>query len=313
MNLGREFWEMMKPDFDRLELRQDGDYSEIDAFSIAFSDGCFSNYERFWRYHVAPASRRPDKIWFREGTDERICKLAQTSFSTFRNIFEAVAQLSIIGCEGLGDRERNVTIAMVFAGNALEMFDSLNGTAKNLFNKLSGDDYPKPLIPDWNKRSGELSVYRDHIVHHGTLMMLTSDTAPPLVLRRDLLKKYDHPNWAQILKDHGGIISHWQDIGNACRDVVVETLVLLDDCYANLVDQMDKLLCNPKYQVLWGWADGMETYDPTLRLYSYPPGSGTGSGQSSPSSTATEASESPWRGSMGIVIGGGGGGVCEPG
>jgi hypothetical protein len=129
MRLGPESWEKSKWYYDGLSIVNEGDITEqtgADRYGLTRD---MPNYERFWRYHIAPATQRPFSIRVRDEADEIVKLIAQRSYSVFSNILEAITQLEVIQHEGLGERTRNATIAIKFAGDALLMFDELEQSA----------------------------------------------------------------------------------------------------------------------------------------------------------------------------------------
>jgi len=279
MNLGNEIWVARKPSYDQLKLAMNGDDSERAAFGYHPWAISFGNYERFWRYHVAPASRRPFGIELRPEADEVICDLAQRSFSTFRNIFEAAEQCKILKVDGLGERERNATIALHFAGDALGVFCGLDNAAVEIGKRLSVNiQSARELLPNWKLRYDRLKIYRDYLSHQGTLMTLVAPNALPLVLRPEYIVGNGNINWVSILREHLSKDSHWQELPAACYGVADEVLKMINEGYGVLTDVMEELLIRPEYQRLWGWTCEMDTASPHVDCYSGGSGTGTGIG-----------------------------------
>jgi hypothetical protein len=83
--------------YDKLTLRADGDDLErhgATEYDLVGKDH-FPNYEKFWRYHVAPATFRPHHHWWRDA-DACIAKLGQRSYSIFFHLVSAHDSLASV-------------------------------------------------------------------------------------------------------------------------------------------------------------------------------------------------------------------------
>jgi hypothetical protein len=271
MNLGTDAWNKRSWYYGGLTLAINGDDNEREAFSQSPFYDHFSSYEKFWRYHVAPATERPNSIRTRHNAASIISMIAQRSFSTFQKILEAVEQLRRIENEGLGVRFRNATSALECAGVALTLFGSLerliagqqdrNGKLSDCLATTISEKIvpPRDRAPIWDIARNNLIVYRDYLTHQGALMTVKSQASDqPLVLRREHLVNKGNVDWAEVEREHLSHSTHWEELRMVCGEVVRDTLNLLNLGYNAFSQQMDALVETEAYQRLWGWEPGME-------------------------------------------------------
>jgi hypothetical protein len=141
---------------------------------------------------------------------------------------------------------------------------------------------PTEIIPlseseTWKPLRENLGVYRNYLTHAGTLYRVYSDASgKTFVLQRKHLESKDQRGWSKEEKMHA-FPTDWQELGEACRQVVRDTIALLDFGYQMRAEQMRNLVTHAAYQTLWGWKDHMpEIPNPPPSLQGIGFGSGTG-------------------------------------
>ncbi len=260
MSLGKDAWQKMRSFYDGLSLARDGDVHEQEAFHESPFPDYFLGYEAFWRYHVAPATGRPESIRIRPNADWIINRMAQRSYSVFQRILYAVQSLAV--SEDCSSRE--LVSALEHSGTALTLFNALERT-------IAGDQpdtlssrlqtpirTAKEISPKWNESRSQMIIYRDYLTHQGSLMTVkTRPDGPLFVLRSEYLAGQGNVDWAEVEKRHLGDASHWQELRSVSGEVVRDTLNLLNMGYEALSNEMNRLLENPAYQQLWGWEEEM--------------------------------------------------------
>ena len=267
MTLGPNKWKAAKSFYDGITLAADGDSNEQLGASAFGLDKRFANYEVFWRYHVCPATARPDGITFRPGVADIVSVIAQRNYSVFIYVLEAVDQLQEVLEGRLGPRNRNCYIALMYAGNALQVFTELQRALCGKPKPLNGmSDLAATLnmtidpFPDWEKAFASdresASNYRNYLTHQGYIYsVLRQSTGERMVLSRDALKAKTPYTWLQAEADYSSDPSKWVNVVDACRGIVDDSIAFLNLAYERIIRAMACLPEKPDYQRLWGWRD----------------------------------------------------------
>lgn len=164
-------WDALRPSFDRVTLRVDGDRDENRGATEYGLDASFSNYEAFWRYHIVPATNRPDNIEMRKEAAPVISRIGNTSLSLFVDLLHAADSLAKIKAGELGgNRFRNCTDAITSDGNALQKFKKLQelikGELKNALGKKTIEIWSDAdWKAKWRPSRERIISYRNHIIH----------------------------------------------------------------------------------------------------------------------------------------------------
>jgi hypothetical protein len=116
-------WSAWKPAYDKVTLKDDGDPTEIRGATAHGLDASFANYERFWRYHVVPATNRPANIDHRPTVSAQVSRMGTSSHALFCDVVGAADLLVKIRAGDLGgERFANCTDAITKDGNAVQKF-----------------------------------------------------------------------------------------------------------------------------------------------------------------------------------------------
>ncbi len=273
MKLGTDAWTKSAWYYSQLTLRKNGDAIEQMAAEAFSFEKRLPHYELFWKNHICPATQRPGVIHLRTNADEILSNISQRSYSTFFNIAEALIELENIQKHGVGDRCRNANISLMFAGNALVLYSELERVIAGpedrftlaigtLAKRLGGAITPLSQSDKsaWSSLREDIVAYRHYLTHSGGLFTLhSSKTGKHLVLKRDKLRGTAPTplSWTKIEKQHAGVEGDWHELVDACKQVIFDSLVLLDMGYEHLTKQLAIFLLNPAYQQLWGWTEGM--------------------------------------------------------
>jgi hypothetical protein len=248
-------------------------------------DKRLSNVQLFWRYHIAPATNRPDGTHLSERIRQIPSRMAERSYEIYCNISDAMDELFIVE-EGLKPpRYRSCLNVLRFTGDALMLFDSLIDMigVKTPSQKLSNDfsisklfKTKLVLFPDWyhgrnwNRERDHLIAYRNMLVHHGRPWLHFTghqQEGPPYVLdakhcRLDSSKhedKREFLTWAKQISmfrdrnERGKFIR----LDKACEAVCDNTINWINEAYGRVVEKLDEVLSdNPKlfdvYRSQWG-------------------------------------------------------------
>jgi hypothetical protein len=284
MTLGAMLWNSSKPFYDQLTLAQHGDPAEQYATTTLGVGKLLPHYEQFWRYHVCPATTRPTGIIFRPGVADVVSVIAQRNYTVFMYLIEALEHWRLVDGGDLGPRHRNCYIALMYAGNALQVFaefqtalcgkpGSLNGVA-DLATQLGVSIDP---FPDWKQTwqydRDLVSTYRNYLTHQGWFYTVyKSATKQLLVLKPDRFTPKVAYSWTHADRDYALNPDHWFPIQDLCRLVVNDTVAFLDLAYEKICKELKHLLTVPTYQTLWGWQPNqtIPTLPPALSAGSPP-------------------------------------------
>ena len=265
MKLGPALWTSSKPFYDQMSLAQHGDPTEQYAAKTLGFDTLFPHYGEFWRYHVCPATTRPTGITFRTGTADIISVLAQRNYTVFMYLVEALEHLRLVDAGDLGPRNCNCYIALMYAGNSLQVFTELQTALCGNPRTLSGmADLAAQLgvaidpFPDWRKTwqydRDLLSTYRNYLTHQGWFYtMYKSATKQTLVLKPDAFKPGVTYTWTHADRDYAASPGDWFPIQDLCGLVVKDTAAFLDLAYEKICSDLSPLPLTAPYQTLWGW------------------------------------------------------------
>ncbi len=270
MQLGPQVWNAAKPFYDQLTLAVDGDgQAEQPAARNDNINGVFPAYEKFWRHHVCPATQRPHGINFRQGVADIISIIVQRNYSVFVYAVEAREFIAKARQGDTGPRNRNYYVALMYAGNALQVFTELRralcgkpdrrnmGTMNDLSRELGVQFDP---FPDWNSNwkaeQESASNYRNYVTHQGWFYSVFQQaTGKQYVLNRDEFRPREPWTWTHAENDYRSNPSGWIEFDKSCQGIVDDTIAFLDLAYEKIAAVMEPLLVIADYQRLWGWQD----------------------------------------------------------
>lgn len=93
--LGPDAWAAAKPFYDQQTLVSNGEpLVEQYGARVHGMGQLFPNDERFWRYHVCPATGRPNNKYFLEDVHDITQLVGQRSFTVFAYALESLERLA---------------------------------------------------------------------------------------------------------------------------------------------------------------------------------------------------------------------------
>jgi hypothetical protein len=240
--------------------------------------------QEFWRFHIAPATNRPDNIYLRDGSHPVMSRMAERSYEIYCNISDALDELEIVKTGGaIPPRYRPCLNVLRCAGDALQLFnelvhvvgkkDSSQDTSTNKpssLTKILGAEtvlFPNWEREGWGDRRRTAIAYRNMLVHHGrpwlnfegddyvgTPYVLASEHCVHRRYRKSFETWTRQRSMFQDPKERNKFVS----IFDACSEACDLTISFLNDGYRQIVEKLDALLVqNPskfrEYRRLWGW------------------------------------------------------------
>jgi hypothetical protein len=246
------------------------------------------NLETFWRFHIAPATKRTADTHLRDNIRPVVSRMAERSYEIFCNVSDALDELAIVKSGYSPPRYRPCLNVLRFTGDALMLFESLIdiigrkdrtrtinlgsveqeiGENLILFEDWHFDD------KDWSKRRELAVTHRNMLVHHGRpwLHFLDNDQKTPHILRAekcrtDANRRDDEQKfltWQRQIKkfkaeNKRGQHRNFITLEGACEIAVERTVDWLNDAYGRVVDRLDKALSRDpvvfkRYRSLWGF------------------------------------------------------------
>ncbi|MGH7886381.1 MAG: hypothetical protein ACREPG_00825 [Candidatus Binatia bacterium] len=252
-----------------------------------------SNVQEFWRYHIAPATNRPEGTHLSDNIRGVTSRLAERSYEIYCNVSDALDELAEIKKGLKPPRYRSCLNVLRFSGDALLLFDSLIDiigvktkgqdlanqlTLSKLFSENSEKIIKIILFPDWyygenwNAKREQAIAYRNMLVHHGRPWLHFTKgeyTSPPYILRAEhcRLDISKHEDKKEFLT-WGKQIQMFRDanhrdkfirLDRACKHTCDFTILWLNAAYGRIVKTLDKILTErpqrfQRYRKQWGIA-----------------------------------------------------------
>jgi hypothetical protein len=254
-------WNTWRPAYDRITLSNDGDASEVAAAQLPRLMASFPNYERFWRYHIVPATNRPANIELRESADGRIQDIAIRTNAILNDLVNSLDNLANIQSGSFGNQFSTVVAFINNAGNAVQKFTDI----QRQINAIASGLGTRPSLwsdADWNRTWGpqrQLAIgHRNWITHFSRPAIVTiaanSGNADshfmllPVHIRRD----WD-PTWRELMNDYEADATRWDSVEAVCEIVFGNSVRWLNDVYNEASDLLDQLLSLNDYRTLLGW------------------------------------------------------------
>jgi hypothetical protein len=257
-------WDQAKEFYSRLTLRRDGDSLEKEAMDAYGFDACFPNYEKFWKFHIAPATNRPVDDRIRDDAHKAISFVIQRQYSILYCLVIASGYGRRVATGDLGgEGRRNAFNAIIYAGNALQAFDSLQKSVESL--RVASRHWGRRdfLFPDWwanwGKRRIRLCTYRNYLIHDGVLHTEyrsgPGQQQIPHVRRvGENQEELEEFTWTEDRDDFKRHPDNWISLVELCSDTVSTTIQWMNDIYGVIISRLDPLLQLPEYRALWGWS-----------------------------------------------------------
>lgn len=257
MSLVNHGWPAHKAFYDSLMLRSDGDVAERLGATQYGIDTAFPNYERFWRYHVAPATQRPgNALLFRFGIHDSVIAVVQGAYTVFSYLLEANEYLAQLKKDDLGPRCRNWYNTVIYAGNAIQVIESLQVAVESKLAAALGQSIN--VFPDWKAtwnpgREGIIN-FRNYVTHKGVFQIFV-DSSRPYVLARSEVTRKNSPDvtWTHSVTDFATDKSRFVECRVAGQEIVAESTDWLNRAFGRFCDTLDPFLPLSAYQALWGW------------------------------------------------------------
>lgn len=276
--LGSAAWKTAEPFYDGLSLENDGD-ATVEKYGVKAHNiqTRFPNYESFWKKHVCPATIRPNGITFTAKVDDTVSLIAQRSYTVLAYVIESLEYLNLVTNGDVGERNRHAYIALMYSGNALQVFTELQFALCGPSNKVLGkrtlaDHLGESLEPfpdwsaNWNPRREAIVSYRNYLTHQGWFYSVKKAGQETLVLKSEHVSR-DAFTWTDAERDYDADSTRWTTLSNTCSQIIGDTIGWLDDAYGALRRVADPLLTQAEYQELWGWESG-KAIPPLVRLRS---------------------------------------------
>ncbi|MBX3411859.1 MAG: hypothetical protein KF708_04015 [Pirellulales bacterium] len=249
-------WTNRKPFYDGLTLRANGDAAEQRGALVFDLDRRFPEYERFWKYHIAPATQRPhDALAFNPNVDDAIVYITQRSYSVFAKLLKAHSLLERVGAQDYGEMFENWSNTIGEAGDAIQRFHDLRGTIAQL-SALVGS--PTDPFPDWSKNWKDdcdaLGGYRHYETHQGEFQIFVENDMPYVLKREKLADRALRAGvtWNLSISDFQFNRGDFTTLIYAAVNTVDETTAWLNKAYERINATLDPLLSNPNYDGLRG-------------------------------------------------------------
>lgn len=286
MSLGTARWTASKPFYDQQTLAEHGDPAEQYAAKELRIDAIFPHYGQFWRYHVCPATERPASMGFRAGVADIVSVVTQRNYTVFRYLVEALQHGRLVDTGEFGLGNRNCYIALMYAGNALQVFTEFQIALCGKPKPLSGmQDLAAQLgatvdpFPDWNTILSadreRLSIYRNYLTHQGWFYAVyVSASKQSVVLKPEAFTPGAVYTWTHAEHDYATTPSNWMPLQDLCSLIVNDTVAFLDLAYERICATLAPLLPMPAYQALWGWQPNQPV--PTLATTPVAPSTASG-------------------------------------
>lgn len=286
--LNLQDWNSLKRAYQHLKFTSEP-FERVEEYGARMHklDQRLSNVQKFWRYHIAPATNRPDGTHLSDNIRGVPSRLAERSYEIYCNVCDALDELAVIK-EGLKPpRYRSCLNVLRFSGDALQLFDSLIDiigvttqaqelAAPPTLSQLFGKKIV--LFPDWHfgrnwgDQREQAIAYRNMLVHHGRPWLHFTNgeyTSPPYIIRAENCRlniskheaKKEFLTWRiqiQWFKD-GKHKSKFIRLDEACEQTCDSTISWLNDAYRVIVASLDKILtespqCFQTYKNQWGLA-----------------------------------------------------------
>lgn len=238
------------------------------------------NLEDFWRFHVAPATLRPQDTRFAHNVRQVTSRMAERSYEVYCNICDALDELRVIAKP---PRYRACLNVLRCIGDAFVLFDELvnvirknpydqqtTGAGSATLDKILGCKIE--LFRDWSdERRTERQVaitYRHMLVHHGRPWLHFEHRefeGYPYVLkaehclRRTPGEKEVYVTWAKQIEMFRKAKHRDKFIllPEACKHSCDTAIAWIDKGYSHIVSALDEVLFDDrvkfiKYRSQWG-------------------------------------------------------------
>lgn len=251
MTDGREEWDKRRPFYEALTLTDDGDDYEREISQHSEFIRRFPNYERFWKFNICPATQRhisrSDKA-FSSSASTQISQITQANYSVLLYLFESWKQQQSTTQSGLGERNRNFYITVMYAGNALQVLGTLVNCCNKAIKAAGGEQLA--LDTQTGSRGEVAKKLRHYITHQGWLFTAISQNGPlPLMI--------DHFNektrWTSMPEHFREHRDHFSPLANVSKDVLYRSIDYSNEVYHELCNRLDTIHSRVDCQRLWGW------------------------------------------------------------
>jgi hypothetical protein len=189
--LGITDWHELKDFYDLLSISHSGEpveeYGARVHHIVPIDDArprrnCLGNLEKFWQYHVAPATNRPDAIGLSENIKPVIALIVMLNYEVYCNIVDALDEFGEVEEDRNKELEeqrmlphmhtRHWLNVLRFAGDAVMLFEGLRSAIAsdepkeiNLANQLAVEiRFRDGRSGFWHERK-KLKTYRNMLVH----------------------------------------------------------------------------------------------------------------------------------------------------
>jgi hypothetical protein len=258
-------WNELKEFYGRLTFSEHGEsYEKYGAEHHALGDR-LSYLQEFWRYHVAPATNRPNNIDLSDNIHPLVSRMAETNYEIYCNIVDALEEMREIDENDGMKSPRYVRCLNVlrFTGDALQLFNELRKLIENdVCEKIQSSNKVFDDWKPWAKSKTELQRYRHMLVHHGRPWYFFhggEHQGKPYVLRPKYCKYRgrESTTWSrQRAEDRfKKNDAEFQRLDEACKATLDGSIEWLNGAYKQVVTTMEPWLLTEQYRSLWRWPE----------------------------------------------------------
>lgn len=254
--------------YDRLTLLKNGDPIEAYGSEVHNLETRLPEYVRFWRCHVCPATQRP-KTWtaYNPNAADSVIKLSQRSHSVFAYVVEACENLRQVKQHGPGDRYEHWYNTVMYAGNALQMFASVQKVMRDYQTGARGPlavdlQTDINIFTDWSTNwihdYDTAIAFRNYVTHNGRFQIFIERTpfAPATysVLKMSEVTRTNAEaiSWYESVDDFQSKRHRFATVAEVGDDLVTKTITWLNRAYEHINLALEPLLGTYMYSEKWG-------------------------------------------------------------
>lgn len=255
--------------YETLSLRNDGiEIEKLGATKYGL-DRTFQHYEVFWKYVVAPTTERPnDPLQLKSRVDPLIYTIAIRSYTVFVRLVQAHEFLERVDKGNFGLGYLHWDAAIIFAGNAIQVFDEVVNLIEPPNKKR--EKYGKPTLSSlleveirpfadsdskWKQSRNNAIAYRNYLTHQGVFQIVTPNGQPYVMKSSEakITSENSRDEFLPLPADYA--IEHpekFAPIASVGREILNETVECLNKGYERINKHVIDLPFAPKNRKHWG-------------------------------------------------------------
>jgi hypothetical protein len=248
-------WERSRTFYASLTLARDGDETEQYGAENYRLGERWPAYERFWRFHVAPATERPASIAIREGVARPVSEMIRANYQTFCRVVSACDYTAMLQTDVSYTRVEDWGRLLSSHAAAVESFAELVASAARLLTTLGLP--PGPLPPDreeWRSLFERHQAYQSYLagVEPGSVAWITDEKrriaivlGPETVVSASPLAGSADPATGSSRR-----------LVDAARLHLDDLIHVLNVGSGQLIELLEPAQASRAYHRLWGWYQG---------------------------------------------------------